>query len=116
MLDLFEERIVCRFQRHFENITFHVVEPTVIATSESLFFNPAVFQRRATMAAAKKHHTRPTLSVAESNQIFAENSHPLGHILEISRQTNRLPIPAHQLTAGRSRPDARQLEIRLGYF
>src|SRR5262245_5003675 len=78
MLDLFEERIVCRLQWHFEDVTFHIVEPAVIAASESAFFDPAVFQRRAAMAAAKKQHTRPVLSVAEANQILAENSHALG--------------------------------------
>src|SRR5262245_32613462 len=116
MLDLFEERIVCRLQWHFEDVTLHIVEPTVIAASESPFFDPAVFQRCAAMAAAKKQHTRPALSVTETNQIFAENSHALGHILEIRRQTNRLPITPHQLAARRPRADACQLGIGFRYF
>ena len=85
MLDLFEERIVGRLQRHLEDFALDVVKPAVIAAAEPAFLNSTVFQRRAAMAAAKKKQPRSALSVTEGNQIFTENSYPLGYILQISR-------------------------------
>ena len=85
MLDVFEERIVSGFQRHFENIAFHVVEPTMIATTEPALLDASVFQRSATMAATKKQQTRTSLAVAKSNQVFAKNAHTPGDVLELRR-------------------------------
>jgi hypothetical protein len=113
-MNLFKEWIIRRLQRHFEDVPFNVVEPTVIAASEPPLLESAIFQGGTAMAATKKQHTRPTLSIAEGNQIFTKNSHPLGYICEISGQTDRLPIAAHQLAARRPRRNASQLGVGFG--
>jgi predicted phage tail protein len=42
------------FQRHVENLTLHVVKPTVVAAAQSILFHAAIFQRGASVAATKE--------------------------------------------------------------
>jgi hypothetical protein len=55
----------------------------MIAATEPALFDASVFQRSAAVAAAEKQQPRAALGIAKSNQVFAENAHTLGDILDL---------------------------------
>ena len=66
------------------------------------------------MRAAMLHDADPAVGVAEGDQLFAEQQEPhrLAVGLEFGRETGGNPVLPHQITHGRTRPNARQHVIR----
>src|SRR5262249_41256514 len=99
--------------RLIEAFAVDAEEPAVIAAADALIFDTAVIERRAAMGAARIEQSRPAFAVAEKNQTLAEDAHVLWLRPDLFRQRDRMPIAAHELAAGRARPDLGQLGIVL---
>ena len=97
--------------RGFEDRAVGIEQPTVIATTDAMLGDDAVFQRRPTMAAVPVKHADCARFVTESDEILAHDANRQRQVDEFLRQTHRLPESPHVFAAGRARCDVGQLRI-----
>src|SRR5712691_6989261 len=99
MANLILEIAAARLQRLVDAAALSVVSPPVIGAHQTVFHHLTILQRRQPMGTVNPQQPRPPLAVAEYHQVFAE--HPDGdrNLLEVGRQTDRVPIPPEHLTA-----------------
>ena len=112
--DMVLDRAVGRLQRHVEDASLHVVEPAVVAAAQPVPLHPAILQRGAPVAAAEEKESRASLSVQERHQVLAQDADAPGQVGEVRGKAHRLPVPPHQLAAGRAGTHAGKLRIDLG--
>src|SRR4029077_1818272 len=103
MADLRLEIAVAGLQRLVDAASLKIVSPPMIGAHQTVFPHLTILQRREPMRAANAQQSRPSFAVAEHHQVFREHSNSDGNISEISRQTDRVPIPAQHLAASSSR-------------
>ena len=91
-----------------------VVVPAVVAADDAPFGDDPVLQRRAPVRAVAMEEPRPSGSVAEQHQVFAEDPHHHGEVRELFRHRDRLPVAAEILAAGGAGSDVGELGILPG--
>src|ERR1700749_1202006 len=84
-------------------VTLGVEFPAVIAAADAVFFDLAVIERRAAMAATRVQQACTSPAVPEKNQILAQHAHLLRHGRHRVRYANRMPVTAQILTTQRAR-------------
>ena len=99
-----------RLPRLLEAVPLDVVQPAVVDATEPAILQAAIAQIGAAMRAVDAQQSRPALLVAEENKIFTEE--PDGQRgtprRKLLGEGGRLPVPAHQLAARRSRTNTGQ--------
>jgi len=101
-----------RLARHVDALALRVIEPTVIAATQALLFDPAPLERGTAVRAMRLERPDAPLLVTEDDELLAEQLHFLRQIAQLIRGADRLPIPAQQLTHRAPQFDAGQLIVR----
>jgi len=69
----------------------------VITAADAVVFDLAVIEGGAAMAASRVQKAGSAASVAEQDEIFAEDAHSPGDIAGIGDEADRMPVAAEQL-------------------
>src|ERR1041384_7950150 len=101
-----------RFARYLEDGPVHVEQPPVIAAADAVLRHEPEFERGAAMAATPVEQPDVAAAVAEKDQLFVQNFYPLGKIIDLGRELDRLPETTQVLAARRTGPDVGQFGIR----
>ena len=101
-----------RLAGHVDALALRVVEPPVIAATQSLTLDPPPFERSAAVRAMRLECPDTPLLVAEDDEFLAEQLYLPWQILQLVRGAHRLPIAAQEFAHRASRLDACQLVIR----
>src|SRR5918992_2899797 len=64
-----------RLTRLLQDISIHIVEPTMIDAAQTAVFKTPIAQIRAAVAAMRLQSTDPALFVTKNNQLLAHQSH-----------------------------------------
>src|SRR6185295_12511337 len=83
--------------RLLQAVALHVEQPAVIAAADPARLDLAVVERGAAVGAARVHEPGPAPSVAEKDQILAEDPHLARGRAGVGDQTDGMPVAAQQL-------------------
>ncbi|MEC7489394.1 MAG: hypothetical protein VYA17_07390 [Pseudomonadota bacterium] len=97
--------------RHVDAPTLGVVEPAMIAAANAFRLDPAVLQRRTAVGAVRIETADTAHAVAEQYQVLAQDADLARQVGEFVRQTDWLPVAAHQLAHRRAGLDMGELGI-----
>ncbi len=101
MMNLVLQLAAGRLRRGFEHMAFDVVLPTVIDAPQAAFFVAAEKQRSAAMGTVFAEQSDLSSSIAESDEVFAEQTHAHGRAIGFGnflREQGGDPIAAKQTT------------------
>src|SRR5262249_47662222 len=91
---------------HFQDSSFDVVKPAMIAAAQPTILEMTEFQRSAAMRTAKRQQSQPVLLVAKEHEIFTQDSSAQRLSLQLVDKRDRKPITAQHFSCRRSRPDS----------
>ena len=105
--DVLAERRVRRLGGRFEALSLDVEQPAVERAAQAAVLEPPEGEVRAAMRTIAVHQAEPPRLVAEENEILSEQTDGFDRAAarRARRERDGLPVVAHQLAAGRIRPD-----------
>ena len=108
MLDALFERARGRLRGLLQTIAVHVVKPAVITATYAVFFDPAVFQRRAAMRTMQRNQPEMSLSVTKQHELFRQQCDLYRRRLAFHRiaERHRPPVTPEHLPGRRAATDA----------
>jgi len=109
MLDLAREAAFRRLRRHLEHVAVDVEFPAVIEAAEPAILVAREHERGTPVRTQLVKHAKPSLAVAEDDEVFAQQPHLDGRAIRLSdlfRQAGGNPMPPHDLSHGRRGFDA----------
>ena len=97
LADLFADALaVVLFARHVDAVALDVELPAVVAAADAVILDPSVIESRSAVTAAVVQDAGAAVSVTKHDQILAENLDLDGHVGDLPRHGDGLPVAPHE--------------------